>query len=66
MGFEAQVLSKVSNILGSNDKASFTYGTLFVNCSAQEAAQLETALIAVTNGGVIVSKTPAEFAFDFV
>jgi hypothetical protein len=66
MGFETRVLNKVSDILGNDKSASFTSGTLFVNCDAKEAAKLETALIAITNGGVVVSKTPAEFAFDFV
>lgn len=66
MGFETRVLSKVTDILGTDNRASFTSGTLFVACTPAEAAKVETALNAITNGGIIVSKTPAEFAFDFV
>jgi hypothetical protein len=66
MSFEKRVLNKVSDILGTDTPASFTSGTLFVVCTPRDAAMLETALLDVTNGGVIVSKTPAEFAFDFV
>lgn len=66
MSFEKRVLSRVTDVLGSETQASFTCGTLFVVCSPRDASMLETALNEVTNGGIIVSKTPAEFAFDFV
>lgn len=66
MGFEKVVLDKVANVLGEERKASFSFGTLFVECDAKQAAKIETALINLTRKGVIVSKTPAEFAFDFV
>lgn len=64
MGFEAVVLDRVANVLNDEHKASFAYGTLFVNCTAEEAAKIETSLNKI--GHVIVSKTPAEYAFDFV
>lgn len=64
MGFETVVLDRVANLLGSDNKAEFTCGTLFVDCTAEEAAKIETSLNKITK--VIVSKTPAEFAFDFV
>lgn len=64
MGFETVVLDRVATVLGEDNKASFAYGTLFVNCTAEEAAKIETSLNKMTK--VIVSKTPAEFAFDFV
>jgi len=66
MGFEKRVLDKVADVLGDAKSAEFTCGTLFVDCSATEAAKIETMLIELTRGGIIVSKTPAEFAFDFV
>ena len=66
MGFEKVVLDRVATVLDEDNRASFAYGTLFVDCDASQAAKIETALINLTRGGVIVSKTPAEFAFDFV
>ena len=66
MGFEKVVLDRVANVLGEDRKAEFTCGTLFVDCTAAQAAKIETALAKMTNGGIVVSKTPAEFAFDFV
>jgi hypothetical protein len=66
MSFEKRVLNRVTDVLGSEVRASFTCGTLFVTCTPRDAAMLETALNEVANSGVIVSKTPAEFAFDFV
>jgi len=66
MGFEKRVLHKVADVVGNDRSASFTSGTLFVECTAGEAAKIETMLNDLTQGGVIVSKTPAEFAFDFV
>lgn len=66
MGFEKVVLERVANVLGEANKAEFAFGTLFVDCTAAQAAKIETALNALNQGGIIVSKTPAEFAFDFV
>lgn len=66
MSFEKVVLDRVANVLGEANKAEFTFGTLFVDCTAAQAAKIETALNEMNQGGIIVSKTPAEFAFDFV
>jgi hypothetical protein len=41
-------------------------GTLFVECNANAAAKIETALIETLDRGVRVSKVGHEFAFDFV
>ena len=40
-------------------------GSLFVTCSARDAAKIETALINNLNCGVIVSKVGPEYTFDF-
>ena len=67
MGFETTVLTKVSSVLGNDNKASFEYGTLFVNCTEDEARKVFHKLCKDFGlGKVQVSKTPAEFAFDFV
>lgn len=67
MSFEKQVLAVVGKVLKQDDTAAFAYGTLFVpEITAKEAAKIETALIENFKCGVIVSKTPNEFAFDFV
>ena len=67
MGFEAVVLNKVANVLGEDHKAAFEYGTLFVNCNEDEARKVFHKLCKDYGlGRVQVSKTPAEYAFDFV
>jgi hypothetical protein len=69
MGFETVVLAKVAKVLKSDNRASFTYGSLFVNCTPKEAAKIETILFKVTNGGIIVTaqkKNTDEFSFDFI
>ena len=68
MGFEKVVLNQVAEVLQNDNSASFCSGTLFVNCSAREAARIETALSEVTHGGIVVSPIgqTGEFAFDFV
>jgi hypothetical protein len=66
MGFETVVLTKVSSVLGDN-KAAFEYGTLFIDCTEDEARQVFHKLSkAFGFGKVRVSRTPVEFAFDFV
>jgi phosphosulfolactate synthase (CoM biosynthesis protein A) len=67
MGFEKVVLDKVANVLDDSHKAAFEYGTLFVNCTEDEARQVFHKLSKDFGfGKVRVSRTPAEFAFDFV
>lgn len=65
MGFEKVVLDKVEDVLGTDNLAYFAYGTLAVECSAREAAKIETALAEVVNCGIIVSSAGDEFMFDF-
>jgi hypothetical protein len=65
MGFEKVVLDKVEKVLKTDNRAYFAYGTLAVECSAKEAAKIETALAEVVNCGVIVSSAGDEFLFDF-
>lgn len=67
MGFEKHVLQTVEPIAGS-DSAAFYNGTLFVSdCTALQAARIETALIEHFRAGVIVSpQGTGEFSFDFV
>jgi hypothetical protein len=67
MGFETVVLTKVADVLGTDKQASFTCGTLFVECTEDEARKVFHRLSKSYGlGKVQVSKTPAEFAFDFV
>ena len=67
MGFETVVLNKVAKVLGDDKSASFEYGTLFVNCEESEARKVFHTLSKDYGlGKVRVSKTPLEFAFDFV
>jgi len=68
MGFESVVLNKVADELGTDAKASFTYGTLFVNCTEAEAGKVFARLTRDMFGKVQVSKSPRspEYAFDFV
>lgn len=65
MGFEKVVLDKVEEVLETDNRAYFAYGTLAVECTAKEAAKIETALAEVVNCGVIVSSAGDEFLFDF-
>lgn len=64
MGFETKVLDVVSKVTA--DEAYFYNGTMFVECTARAAAQIETILLQKFNTGIIVSSVDGEFAFDFV
>ena len=67
MSFEKRVLEKVSKI--TNKNAIFVYGTLFVCCTAKEAAKIETMLINAYKCGIIVTAQrheDSEFSFDFI
>ena len=66
MGFEKVVLDKVEDVLKSDNFAYFAYGTLAVECSAKNAAKIETVLSKELECGIIVSKAGDEFLFDFV
>ena len=65
MGFEKKVLEVVEDTLG-NVPASFTNGTLFVECSVPEAVLLETTLLKELSCGIILSRVGIESSFDFV
>lgn len=64
MGFEKVVLDAVANVVDSS--ASFTNGTLFVECSVAEAVKIETELLKIVNCGIILSRVGNESAYDFV
>ena len=67
MGLEKDVLAKVANVLGDEKLSSFQYGTLFVLCDENEARKVFHKLSKDYGfGKVRVSKTPLEYAFDFV
>jgi hypothetical protein len=66
MGFETKVLSIVADILETTRSADFYNGSMFVDCTASQAAEIETTLLEVLSCGIIVSPLRNEFAFDFV
>lgn len=66
MGFEKVVLAEVASVLGETDKAEFTNGTLFVECSVADAVKIESALLEMLSCGIILSRVGSESAFDFV
>jgi hypothetical protein len=66
MGFEKRVLDVVEETLGRSRSASFTSGTLFVECSVPEAVKIETQLLKSFRTGIILSRVGDESAFDFV
>ena len=70
MGLEKRVLENVRKVMNTTDATSwyaeFKFGTLFVECTAKQAAKIETMLINTLKTGVVVSKVGEEFAFDLV
>ena len=67
MGFDTKVLDEVATVLGRERAASFTNGTMFVDCTVSEAVKIETALLEnVVTCGIILSRVGDESAFDFV
>jgi hypothetical protein len=66
MGFETKVLDIVAEVLENNNSAEFSYGSMFVDCTARQAAKIETALSEILNCSVVVTPGAEEFAFDFV
>lgn len=65
MGFEKRVLDVVAKVVGEG-KASFTSGTLFVECSVRDAVRVESALLEYVDCGIILSRVGDESAFDFI
>lgn len=69
MGLEKDVLAKVATVLGTDNVATFQYGTLFVECTENEARQVFHKLSKDYGlGKVQISKSERspEYAFDFV
>ena len=69
MGFEKTVLTKVADVLGTDQSAEFTFGTLFVTCNETEARRVFHRLSRdIGLGKVQISKSERspEYAFDFV
>jgi hypothetical protein len=66
MSFEKVVLAAVAKVLKEERKASFTNGTLFVECTVEQAVKIETALLKIVNCGIILSRVGNESAYDFV
>jgi len=66
MGFETKVLSIVADVLENDRSANFYNGSMFVDCTARQAAEIETTLLEILNCGIVVTPLREEFAFDFV
>ena len=67
MGFETVVLAKVAKVLKSDNCASFTSGTLFVQAAEKDARRVFSMLCKEYDFKVQPSKVgPCEFAYDFV
>jgi len=60
------VVSEVVQYSDSEYVCRFRNGTMFVECTAGEAAQIETRLTEALRCGIIVSSVFPEYAFDFV
>jgi hypothetical protein len=67
MSFETTVLTIVKSVLKSDNEVEFFNGTLFVECSTNEAVKIETALNKELDCGIIMSRqSVSETAYDFV
>ena len=69
MSFETVVLNKVADVLGTHNAAEFCYGSLFVECTEDEARKVFHRLSKDFGlGKVQISKSDRspEYAFDFV
>ena len=67
MQFETQVINKIAPFLDSGERAEFSYGSLFVECSEKTARSVFHKLSHDAGlGKVKISKTTAEYIFDFV
>jgi hypothetical protein len=68
MGFEKVVLDKVAKAIKEDRKASFTCGTLFVECNESQARSVFHMLSKYLGVGRIQVSGPVtgEYAFDFV
>jgi hypothetical protein len=67
MVFETQVINNIAPLLDSGERAEFSYGSLFVECSEKTARSVFHQLSYDAGlGKVKISKTPVEYVFDFV
>jgi hypothetical protein len=68
MGFEKVVLDKVAKAIKEDRKASFTCGTLFVECNEGQARSVFHMLSKYLGVGRVQVSGPVtgEYAFDFV
>ena len=69
MGFEKTVLTKVADVLGTDQSAEFSFGTLFVTCTEAEARRVFHRLchdFGVDLVQVSKSERSPEYAFDFM
>lgn len=66
MGFEKVTLDKVAKVLKEDRKASFTCGTLFVECGLAESKRILKVLQKdYTNTIMVSGPIQGEFAYDF-
>jgi len=66
MSFEKRVLDVVAKYLGNEHAAEFVSGTLFVDCSGNEALAIGRKLEKIVLGGVrICPQGGSEYSFDF-
>ena len=66
MGFETVVLDKVAAVLGTDNKAEFFNGTLFVEAEEKDARRVFSMLCKNYDFKVRPSKVGDEFAYDFI
>lgn len=67
MQFETQVINNITPFLDYNERAEFSFGSLFVECSEKTARSVFHKLSQDAGlGKVKISKTPVEYVFDFV
>ena len=67
MAFETQVINNIASFLESGERAEFSYGSLFVECSEKTARSVFHKLCEESGlGKVKISKTAVEYVFDFV
>ena len=68
MGFETVVLDKVAAVLGTDSKAEFFNGTLFVEAEEKDARRVFTMLRSdsIPLYNVLMSKAGDQYAYDFI
>lgn len=64
--FETKVLNIANRFLQEGEKAEFSYGSLFLTCAEKTSRKIFSDLFMEFDGKIKISKTPAEYAIDFV